>query len=313
MNLSSSHLIELAQRAKRLPHIVVAVILGPVLLIAGAVIGQNIAFSLILHPIFGENLEATSNSALQSGIVEAVMLGSTYLGILLVVWAFVRFYEKRPLWTLGLERAHAVRRYALGFAAGLLMMGAWTGVMWLSGALALEDGPAGLQGKQALAGVGVILLGWLIQGAVEEIQFRGWLMGSISARYSVGLGVAVSSILFGLLHGMNQGFGLLPLLNLCLYGLFMALWALKEGSIWGVCGLHSAWNWSQGNLFGLEVSGGGTGGGTLINLTQTGPAWLTGGAFGPEGGLGVFLLLLVGIGLLYALRFGKAPDTALPG
>ena len=257
-------------------------------------------------------LEQVSDPALQSGIIDALGLGSTYLGILLVIWAFVRFYEKRPLWTLGLEKAHAVLRYALGFTVGLLMMAAWTGVMWISGFAALEAGPAGLQGLAALAGVGVVLIGWLIQGAVEEIMFRGWLMQVVSARYRLWLGVAVSTVMFGLLHGMNPGFGLLPLLNLCLYGLFMALWALKEGSLWGVCGLHSAWNWSQGNIFGLDVSGGQAGGGTIINLSQSGPAWLTGGAFGPEGGLGVTLLLLVGIGLVYALSLHKAPGNALP-
>jgi len=48
------------------------------------------------------------------------------------------------------------------------------------------------------------------------------------------------------------------LANLALYGLFAALYALREGGIWGISAQHTAWNWAQGNIFGLQVSGIGT-------------------------------------------------------
>ncbi len=87
----------------------------------------------------------------------------------------------------------------------------------------------------------------------------------------------------------------LALLNLVLMGIFMGLYAMREGSIWGISALHSAWNWVQGNFFGFEVSGNSARGGTLINLTETGPDWFTGGTFGPEGGLVVTIFLMIGI------------------
>jgi hypothetical protein len=61
-----------------------------------------------------------------------------------------------------------------------------------------------------------------------------------------------------------------------------------------VFAIHSFWNWAQGNVLGLEVSGSFIGGTTLINLKEVGPDWLTGGLFGPEGGLAVTLVLITG-------------------
>ena len=82
------------------------------------------------------------------------------------------------------------------------------------------------------------------------------------------------------------------------YGLFAALYALREGGIWGISAQHAVWNWAQANLYGFEVSGIGANGGSLFNLMETGPDPLTGGAFGPEGGLAVTLVLLLAIALL---------------
>jgi hypothetical protein len=82
-------------------------------------------------------------------------------------------------------------------------------------------------------------------------------------------------------------------LNLFLFGLFAALYSLAEEGIWGICGLHAVWNWVQGNIFGLEVSGLRPPGGSLLILEERGPDLITGGAFGPEGGLMITLALTV--------------------
>jgi len=79
-----------------------------------------------------------------------------------------------------------------------------------------------------------------------------------------------------------------------LVGVFLAFYALREGSLWGICGLHAAWNWAQGSVFGFSVSGTGVPGGSLFNL-QTNPAaseLLTGGVFGPEASLVVTVVLV---------------------
>jgi hypothetical protein len=74
-----------------------------------------------------------------------------------------------------------------------------------------------------------------------------------------------------------------------------------EGGLWGVCAQHAVWNWAQGNVFGMEVSGGASSVPILWNLQEAGPDLITGGAFGPEGGLAVTFILLVSIVVLVAL------------
>ena len=303
MQMSPSfRLVELARQAKRLPHGAAAILLAPAILVGGALVGllSYYFLTLFIHP----------SGPAQSAWSYSLQLATSYLGILLVTGLWVWRYEQRPLWTLGFERQAALPRYLAGMLAGIGLVAIWVGGMWLSGGVSIQGG---LTGQVTLAGMGVMLVGWIIQGGVEEIVFRGWLLNVLAARHNLKIAVVVSSVLFGLLHALNPGFTALALFNLCLFGLFAALWALREGSLWGICGLHAAWNWAEGNLFGLDVSGIETAGGMLINFDQAGPGWLNGGAFGPEGGLGMTILLLAGIAVLSFLLVKKSPGRALPG
>ncbi len=153
----------------------------------------------------------------------------------------------------------------------------------------------------------IIALGWIVQASGEELLFRGWLLQVIGARYRVWLGVLISSLLFSAAHLLNPGISPVAVVNLLLVGVFLALYALRDGSLWGVCAWHAMWNWTQGNLLGFEVSGLRTPGGTLFNLMESGPDVFTGGAFGPEGGLAVTAVLLVGIGVLALLGRRSTP------
>ena len=192
----------------------------------------------------------------------------------------------------------ALRRYAFGFAAGLLLFLGAAAILAALGALVPEQGDPSRQGLAALGGVLIVLAGWIVQGGAEELLLRGWVMPVLGARYRPWVGLAVSSLLFAVMHGLNPGISLLALFNLALFAAFAGLYALREGSLWGISALHSVWNWVQGNILGFDVSGMAGGGITLFNFKTQGPDWLTGGAFGPEGGLAVTAVLLVGIALV---------------
>jgi membrane protease YdiL (CAAX protease family) len=105
--------------------------------------------------------------------------------------------------------------------------------------------------------------------------------------------VIISSLVFAVLHSLNPNLSPVAILNLALFGLFTALYALYERGLWGVFSLHSVWNWAQGNLLGFEVSGMAPPGGTLFDLMEVGPDIITGGPFGPEGGLSVTAVLII--------------------
>lgn len=247
---------------------------------------------------FSESGEVSlsSQSALVSGGWMALQLVFAFGGIFLLLALWAKFYEKRPSPNLGYEKPAALMQYLRGLALGIAMFAGAVGILALFGAVAPEQGgDPSRQGIAALGGTLIVFLGWMVQGAAEEALARGWMLPTLAARYKPWVGILLSSLFFAVLHGLNPNLSLIALLNLFLFGLFAAFYALREGSLWGISALHSVWNWVQGNFFGLQVSGTEAGGGMLLNLQETGADWLTGGGFGPEGGLAVTLMLLLGI------------------
>jgi membrane protease YdiL (CAAX protease family) len=130
--------------------------------------------------------------------------------------------------------------------------------------------------------------------------WRGWF-----------LGLVVSSVLFGLAHATNPSVSGLALLNIGLAGVAFALAYAVTGSLWLAIAYHFMWNFSQGPLLGLPVSG--MTFETLTTATLTGPELWTGGAFGPEGGLAASLVLLVSIGGLWLYKQGKGQGLGVRG
>ena len=284
------HLINLAGLAKRLPHPIAAIFLTLIFII----LGGTIAFIVGLEN--GINLGGENPTTVQGAIQLITMLIASFGATLLILWLWLHFYEKRPFWTIGLERAGAPQKLGRGFIVGILMFAASVLLMALFGFVAIESGDPQKQGLSVLLPVLLTLIGWSVQASTEEFLTRGWLMPVIGKRTGKAwLGVVISSIIFAVLHLLNPNVSGIAILNIILVGIFLAVWALWEGGLWGVCGFHIAWNWAQGNLFGFEVSGQSVTGGILFNLMETGPGIITGDAFGPEAGLAVTFILIIGI------------------
>jgi len=298
--IEHNRLLTLARQAARLPHILIVLLLG----LAIALLSQFGAIPVIMAQVFiygiSENAIDTSEmSALVSGSWMAATLLSSFAGIFLFLWLWTRFFEKRSFSSLGFELPNALIKYLRGFLVGIIIFGGAVGLLAVTGFAEIEQGNPSMQGMTALGGVLVVLAGWLVQGAAEETLTRGWMLPVLSARYKPWVGILVSSLFFAVLHSLNPNLSVIAMINLALFGFFAAFYALREGSLWGICALHSVWNWVQGNIFGFEVSGGSFGGGTLLNLMETGPDWLTGGPFGPEGGLAVTFVLVVGMAFIF--------------
>jgi membrane protease YdiL (CAAX protease family) len=235
-----------------------------------------------------------------------VLLIAGFLPYYLLIWVWLWLFEQRPPRSTGLERPGWLAKYGRGLLIGLLMFGTTIGLIAVLGSVSLtpRDPPV----SRLLAGVGslVLLLGWIVQGGAEELLLRGFLFPIFGARFGVISGILVSSGVFTLLHLLNPNLTPLAVLNLFLFGAFAALFALYEGGLWGIFAIHTFWNWAQGNLFGLPVSGGESSSATLISLSLTGPDWLTGDKFGPEGGVAVTAVLVIGGMLLFvAARYRR--------
>lgn len=227
-----------------------------------------------------------------------MLLIANFLPIYFLVWAWISIFEQRPFWTVGLEWSEGMYKYLRGLLIGFVMFTAVVIVLAVFGMLEVESiDPSGSTAATVNAAI-VLLMAWIIQGGAEEVLARGFLLPVIGIRWGTAAGVTVSALLFAALHLLNPNLSLLGVVNLALFGLFTAVFALYEGGIWGVCAIHSAWNWTQGNFFGLQVSGIDQESAIMFNLMEAGPDMLTGGRFGPEGGLITTAVLLAGIALL---------------
>ena len=226
-----------------------------------------------------------------------VQIAIGFLPIYLALWAWLRFSSKRPFQSLGFENKGALEKALRGALVAGLMMAATAGLAIIPGAAV----KAGMQTSGVAAlGIGFLtLLAYLVQGPAEEVLFRGWLLPVIGARYRPLIGVLVSALFFGLAHALNST-APLALANLFLFGVFAALYALAEGGLWGIGAWHAVWNWAQGDLLGFAVSGS-THSGLFVSIRATGPAIVTGGPFGLEGGMAATAVFLIAIGAIILL------------
>jgi membrane protease YdiL (CAAX protease family) len=236
-----------------------------------------------------------------SELLDFLVVAVLEVGLIVVTVIWVLVIDKRPIASIGLNTRRSPSEWLRGMGVGAGLMVVSVGLMAAFGMIAFDGSSLG-NPTRLLGALGVLLF-FLIQGPAEEIVFRGYLLPVLSARGNVVVGVVVSSLLFGVAHSINPNFSILPLVNLIAAGVMFALYALVEEGLWGVFGLHTAWNWVQGNVLGLAVSGGEFGP-SLLNLSETGPDWLTGGAFGPEGSV-VVTLLLVGLSMWLGWRLWR--------
>lgn len=283
-------LFEEARRSKVLLNGVFSTILSFVMIILGQLIGSILLvltaglleIKMIMRPVF--------------------FLIFTFVFPLILCFLWVKFVEKRKISSLGLGKKKFISKFLIGFLIGFLMFSAVVLMMYISGAITLRQSFS--TGVKLIPGILLILPGWIIQSSTEEIITRGWLMHIVGARHKPIIGYIVSSVLFGLLHVFNPEVSIIPIINIILVGMLLGLYVMKTEDVWGVCGLHAAWNFSQGNIYGFSVSGLDIMGNSLLAFADKGSVLLTGGKFGPEAS--IFSTIVLGISIIILIvRFNK--------
>ena len=146
---------------------------------------------------------------------------------------------------------------------------------------------------------------FLLVGVVEEVIFRGILFRLIADKWNIAVGLTTSSLLFGLAHLGNPGATLWAALAIALASgwLFGMAYAYHR-TIWVPIGMHWAWNYLEGGVFGCAVSGTPLGYLPLITPRISGADILSGGAFGPEASI-ICVAIGIGISIVYTVLYIK--------
>ncbi len=220
------------------------------------------------------------------------LFGTATASVAVILW--VRLFERRSAITLGLTKRGAITDYFIGTVAGVLLFGGAVLVCVLCGVAEVRvatEAPS----RWLLF---LFLVGFLIQGMSEELLCRSFLMVTLSRKLPLWVCAITNAAVFSALHLLNPGISFMALLNIFLFGLFASLLTLRRGSIWMVSALHSLWNFAQGNLFGIPVSGLSGLPSPLTTTVSSDHSWQTllgGGTFGLESGLAATLVLALGV------------------
>ena len=123
---------------------------------------------------------------------------------------------------------------------------------------------------------------FLMVGVCEEIIFRGVIFRQIDERWNTWAALIVSALLFGFTHMPNDGATWWSSVAIAIEaGLLLGAAYKWSGTLWLPIGIHWAWNFAQGNIYGAAVSGT-EAGSSVLEINAYGPDIITGGVFGPE-------------------------------
>lgn len=267
-------------------------------------IGRNLAGIVLLVAswLVGGNLLWMIAAAL--GFGDEYAREVTWLALMMVTVLIVRFFDRMPAAFVGLDgRAWGREAISGGLLGGGMALLSWGFVAVI--AMARGSGPVFEGGGHTGALVWFAIL--LIDAAGEEFLFRGYLFGRVVEMIGPVGATILSSLGFALAHVNNPSVSSIGLINIFLGGLFFSLCYLRSGSLWVAIGAHAFWNIVLAKVVGLPVSGVDFGS-SLLRTPTSGPDWLTGGGFGPEGGIAASIsLILGGLYLATSSRFQPSP------
>ena len=205
-----------------------------------------------------------------------------------------RFLERLPWRSLGLTLHNGwMRDLIIGSAIGFAALALAVGIATVAGGLRFSfvRSELLLATLRSLISSSVLMF---VAALAEEAAFRGYPLQTLSRAKLVVFGVLITSLPFGLVHLMNPN--VVPgatLVNTALAGVWLAIAYLKTRSLWFPLGVHWGWNWALGWFFGLPVSGLRIVSNPLLRGDDVGPAWLTGGSYGIEGGVACTVAMLI--------------------
>ncbi len=221
---------------------------------------------------------------------------------LVIGWLCAKFFEKLPYHSLGASlKNNWLAHLASGLAVGAVTFLLAIIIVLASGSMSFSFNAASATNAIATTLLTTFVI-FTVGAASEEALFRGYLLQTFARSDLKWFGIAMTSVLFAFAHNANPGANPLALANTLLAGVWFAVAYFKTRDLWFPFGVHLAWNWLQGPVFGISVSGiTGFAPDPLLRANDVGPAWLTGANYGIEGGGACTVAIILSLALIRLL------------
>ncbi|MGH9949400.1 MAG: lysostaphin resistance A-like protein [Pyrinomonadaceae bacterium] len=229
---------------------------------------------------------------------------------IIIGWLCGKYFEQLPFRALGAWFTGGwFIHFILGIFIGALTLGVALGIASGFGNLDFS-----LNNANATAIANTLITSFIlfaVAALFEESLFRGYILQTFARSGLAWFAILLTAVFFGVVHLGNPNAGYLSSLNTALAGIWFGVAYLKTRDVWFVWGMHLMWNWVQGAIFGVEVSG-------LTDIVHSpllkeidgGPAWLTGENYGIEASIACTIALVISTVGIHFLPFLK-PDPEM--
>lgn len=225
-------------------------------------------------------------------------VGSLPAALAIVTTVFLALYSMKKIskleyTNLGIIKKSWFKQFLIGEFGGGLLLCLVACIIWVLGGTVIKINTT----ESAWGAMFIGLIFFLFQGTWEEIMYRAYLMPHFSKVMGDFWAMVITSLLFTLGHALNPGMQALPILNLFVASLVFSMIYRYTGSLIIIGVGHGLWNYTQGFIFGAEVSGHSISFSTFTSTAVKSKELISGGSFGFEGGLvttviGILLIIL---------------------
>ena len=243
---------------------------------------------------------AVSGIGLQANVAEAISVAVQVIVACFAYALFVRLIERRAADELSLRWLYEL---ALGTLFGLVLFSIVIGALWLVGSYqVIGTNPWPIMFSALWIGI--------VPGFTEEIIFRGVLYRIIEESLGTWIALISTSLFFGFAHLFNPGATLFSSVAIALEaGLMLGITYTLTRRLWVPIGIHFAWNFAQGGIYGVNVSGNEVHG--WLKSQLVGPEIISGGSFGAEGSIIAVIICLLAF-ILFLVMTIRRGHVVLP-
>ena len=196
---------------------------------------QGILFEYVFKNIVGYNII----SVLCSYIFSAVIL-----------LFFVKYFEKTTFEYFGFSKENNLEAIKVGAGLAIFSIVGVVAILLMSNNISLS-----LSKDLKICIIIILAILVLMQGFLEEVVFRGYLMTRLAAKKGKWIAILLSSLFYLVFRMSNPTTSKIDLLNIFLISVVMSLLYWYFDNVLVIAIFHAFWNCISGLVFGFNLSG----------------------------------------------------------